>query len=106
LDEAGAVPSQELELFAVALAPNANGKVKTNEQARPERQRVFHGLRQQTSDVVAMGSHARHNLHELLRYPVSRFDHLAAGLKHGSVELDRETTANSSRLKDQSDWGR
>ena len=60
----GAVFSQELELSVISLAPNANAKMKANEQARTEGQAALHGLRKEPGYVVAMGSGIRHKLYD------------------------------------------
>ena len=67
LGKLGAIFSQELELSVISLAPNANAKMKANEQARTERQAALHGLRKEPGYVVAMGSGICHKLHDFFR---------------------------------------
>jgi hypothetical protein len=63
----GAVFSQEPELSVISLAPNANTKMKANEQARTKGQAALHGLRKEPGHVVAMGSGICHKLHDFFR---------------------------------------
>jgi hypothetical protein len=88
-----AIASQPLELFAISLAPTANGKMKAEKNPRAKGQRVFHRLREQPSDIMAMRREVGQEPDQRLFDSVCHLEHRLRS-RHKSAKLGEEAIVN------------